>query len=494
MTFCLRVLILEDREADAQLVVHELRAAGFDPEWERVEDEAQFLARLDPPPNLICADYSMPQFDAVRALALLRQRGLDVPFIIVSGSIGEETAVAAMRLGADDYLLKDRLARLGEAVKTALEKKRLRDEKRALEQGLRDYMLTLAHELRGPLAPLRNGIEVARRADAPTRERALETARRAVQNLARLVDDLLEASRITGGRLQVRPVRMDLARLARTAAKDRRGLFEEAGVALAVDTPDTPVWVLGDEVRLAQVLHNLLDNGARFTDPGGRVRLSVRAEGQRAVVGVEDTGIGVGPEMLPRLFEPFAQADRSLDRSRGGLGLGLAIVKGLVEAHRGQVEAASAGAGRGARFTVRLPLEPEPAALAAMPDAHEREVKGLRVLVIEDNRDSADSLRMLLSLLGNHEVEVAYNGRDGVQKALAWKPDLVLSDIGLPGLDGFGVARELRRNPETARARLIAISGYTSDEDRRRSREAGFDHHLGKPADPAELRRLLSAG
>jgi signal transduction histidine kinase/ActR/RegA family two-component response regulator len=491
----LRVLMLEDCESDAALILHELRQAGFDLTWQRVEDEPGFLTHLEPRPDLICADYSMPQFDVPRALALLAERGLDIPFVIVSGSVGEELAVAAMRQGAADYLLKDRLARLGPAVRQALEQKRLRDEKRQLEQALKTYLAMLAHELRNPLAPLLTSLEVVRQpaADARTRQLALDAMARSVRQLTRLVDDLLEATRISQGRIQLRTERVDVARLARTAAEDRRRLIEQAGLRLTVATPETPLWVTGDETRLAQCLHNLLDNATRFTDPGGTICLSAVVEEGQVVVAVQDTGIGMEPAVLAALFRPFSQADRSLDRRRGGLGLGLSIVKALVEGHRGTVAAASDGPGGGATFTVRLPLEPEPPALTALPSEAKAAPYKVKVLVVEDVRDTADSLKLLLELRGQ-EVRVAYTGPEGVAQATAWGPDLVLCDIGLPGLDGFGVAAALRQHPRTARVRLIAVTGYGSDEDRRRAQEAGFDQLLRKPVEPADLEGVLTPG
>jgi CheY-like chemotaxis protein len=223
------------------------------------------------------------------------------------------------------------------------------------------------------------------------------------------------------------------------------------------------------------------------------VRVAADAGRREAVLSVRDQGIGIDPGMLPRLFDPFTQADRSLDRSRGGLGLGLALVRGLVELHGGRVEAASEGPGRGAEFAVRLPLEAEPAALAHPPAEPQPARKHCRILVVEDNQDAAESLRLLLALIG-HDVRVAHSGPEGVRVAHSWRPDVVLCDLGLPGLDGYGVARELRLDPTTARVRLLALTGYGSDEDRRRSRQAGFDHHLVKPADPEELKRLLASG
>src|ERR1043166_3682876 len=369
MTTPVRVLILEDREADALLILHELRLAGFEPDWKRVDDEASYLAALEALPDLICADYRLPQFDADRALTLLLERHLDIPFIIISGSIGEELAVAAMRKGPADYLLKDRLARLGPAVRQILEQKQLRDEKKQMEAALRHYLSMLAHELRSPLAPLLTSLEVARQpsTEPRTRQQALDTMGRSVRQLTRLVDDLLEATRVNQGSIPIRLARVDLARLARIVVEDRRYVFDRAGVRLSVQTPQTPLWVKADEMRLAQCIHNLLDNAVRFSDRGGSAAVDVRTEGGHAVLAVRDTGIGLARAELARIFRPFSQADRSLDRSRGGLGLGLSIVKTLVEAQHGTVDGASAGPGHGATFTIRLPHEPEPAALADAP-------------------------------------------------------------------------------------------------------------------------------
>jgi signal transduction histidine kinase len=493
----LRVLILEDREPDAVLMLHELRQAGYDPKSERVDDESGFLGHLDPPPDVICADYSMPQFNAPRALALLKERGLDIPFIVVTGSIGEELAVAAMREGAADYLLKDRLARLGPAVQQALEQKRLRAEKQHMEQALKNYLSMLAHELRNPLAPLLTSLEVIREkgVDDGFRQQAIDTMGRSLRQLARLVDDLLEATRISQGKIQLRTARIDLARLVRTVAEDRRRLCDRARLRLTVETPDTPLWVSADETRLAQCLHNLLENATRFTDAGGSIHLTARAEmdeAPQAVIVVQDSGIGMEPAILQALFRPFSQADRSLARCRGGLGLGLSIVKALVESHGGTVSGISEGLGRGSVFTIRLPLEPEPPALTARPDETKPVSHSFKVLLIEDNQDAADSLKMFLEHLGQ-QVCIANTGPQGLAAAVAWSPDLVLCDIGLPELDGFGVATALRQNPLTASAHLVAVTGYGSEEDRRRAKEAGFDRLLQKPVEPEDIVSVLSA-
>jgi PAS domain S-box-containing protein len=388
----------------------------------------------------------------------------------------------------------------------------LRDltERRALEDELRrradelaerdhrkdEWIALLAHELRNPLASVLTSLHVLRQESASpaVRGESLDRAERQVRHLSRLVDGLLEASRVLLGRVRLRSERLDLARLVRTAAEDQRAVLGQAGVTLEVETPETPVWVEGDATRLTQALNNLLDNSLKFSAAGGRVsvRLEADAGAGRAVLTVSDTGAGIESKVLPRLFEPFSQAEQGLDRQHGGLGLGLAVVKGLVELHGGGVEAASGGPGRGATFTVRLPLGQEPPALATVPKRPSASGRHSRILVIEDNKDAADSLRMLLSVLG-HEVRVAFTGPAGVQAATEWLPEVVLSDIGLPGFDGFEVARRLRRQPGMEGAMLVALTGYGGPDDRRRGLEAGFDHYLTKPTDPADLQRLLAA-
>lgn len=357
------------------------------------------------------------------------------------------------------------------------------------------FLAMLAHELRNPLAPLRTGIHVLRQPQTPPeiRERTRDMMERQLRHLSRMVDDLLEVSRVLRGKVQLRQERLDLRQVARTAAEDRRSVLEQAGLTLVLDVPDAPVCVTGDPTRLTQILNNLLDNSLKFAKGrhGVFVRVEADQEERQAVLSVRDEGIGIEPESLPQVFMPFWQADRSLDRSRGGLGLGLPMVKGLAELHGGSVEAFSEGVGRGAEFTVRLPLSQEPPALTetlAVPQAAE---KRLRVLVIEDNRDAADSLHLLLSLLG-HEAQVAYSGPEGVTAAKEWRPHVVLCDVGLPGMDGYEVARQLRQLPGMAKTIVAAITGYGQDSDVQRSKEAGIDYHFLKPIEPAKLKQLLA--
>jgi CheY-like chemotaxis protein len=328
--------------------------------------------------------------------------------------------------------------------------------------------------------------------DEPRLRRALETIERQVAHQTHLLDDLLDVSRITRGKIQLQHIHIELGGLIRDTAEDRRGDLEAAGLTLNLEMPEVPVWVNGDPVRLAQVIGNLIHNAAKFTDPGGHItlRLVAAPEVRLATLTVRDTGIGIDADMLLHVFDTFAQADRSLDRSRGGLGLGLALVKGLVELHKGTVWAYSEGTGRGAEFNVLLPITSGPEKRETSPPLTATGPGPNRILIIEDNPDVAQTLRELLEWSGC-TVAVAYTGPAGVELAREFQPDVVLCDLGLPGMDGFQVAIRLRQDPDLALVRLIAVTGYGQEEDRRRSREAGFDRHLTKPVDFAELLQML---
>ncbi len=307
-----------------------------------------------------------------------------------------------------------------------------------------------------------------------------------------LIDDLLEASRVTRRQIELECEDLDLVALVREAVDGYRQTLEAAGLTLSLDLPPEKLPMRGDRLRLSQALSNVLQNALQFTPRGGTIAVRVRLlpGGRRVELSVRDDGAGIAPEELPYLFEVFSQADhQSLDRSRGGLGVGLAVVKGLVEMHGGEVEAHSEGPGRGTELAIRLPVA------IAVPAATGREESATpggarRILVVEDNADAALTLRDFLELSG-HEVQLAASGADGVQAARDFHPEIVLCDIGLPGMDGFEVAAALRSDPTTSAARLIAVTGYGGDEDRRRSKEAGFDLHLTKPVDPAQLRSVL---
>lgn len=359
-----------------------------------------------------------------------------------------------------------------------------------------EYLAMLGHELRNPLAPIRNSLYVLERAPpgAEQAKRALSIIDRQVNHLVRLVDDLLDASRAAHGAIQLNPEPLGLCDLVRRAADDHRSIFTEAGLELRVDTPPEEVRVRGDRMRLSQVVGNLLQNAAKFTPRGGTVTASAgRDPGGRGIVRVRDTGSGIPQEILPRLFEPFTQAETSLDRSKGGLGLGLSLVRRLVELHGGTVAALSMGPGLGTMFEVALPLHAEagPAPEGDQPAPSPRWGEPRRVLVIEDNPEAASSLRAVLQLM-KHAVEVASTGPDGIQKAKGFRPDVVLCDIGLPGMDGYDVARALRADPELTRTPLVALTGYADPEDIAKCTRAGFDHHMAKPPSVQALSQLLA--
>jgi signal transduction histidine kinase len=399
-----------------------------------------------------------------------------------------------------------RRARLGEEKLEDLTL-RLAQKRAALERADRakeDLLSMLAHELRNPLGTISNALQVLRLKGEgdETWRRAIDAAERQVHHQALLVDDLLETSRVTRGEIELHCEELDIVSLVRETVEGYRDVLRTARLDFALDLPGEPVLVLGDRLRLSQALSNLLQNATKFTAPGDRVTVRVgrAADGRRVEVGVSDNGQGITPEVLPYVFEVFTQADHSLDRARGGLGVGLAVVKGLMELHGGEVRARSEGAGRGSEFTLLLPVAfpvPVPAEAVAAPAEGAGETAGevedlgaRRILLVEDNPDAAATMRDFLELSG-HEVELAASGTDGVQAARRFHPEVVLCDLGLPGMDGYEVAAELRRDPETASAKLIAVTGYGRDEDRRRSKEAGFDLHLTKPVDPAQLRQLL---
>jgi signal transduction histidine kinase len=389
------------------------------------------------------------------------------------------------------------LQSLGDSAAMAIANAQLIERLQDANRRKDELLSMLAHELRSPLAPMRNSLQVlrlhARESEDGPGGRILALMDRQLQLLARIVEDLLDGARVSNGQVAIRRERVDLARLVRQSAEDRRDLLEAAGLRLELDLPETPVWVQGDPLRLAQALGNTLENAGRFTPAGGQVSLRLANDGaaRQAVVTVRDTGIGIAPEVLPHIFEVFTQASQPLDRSQGGLGLGLPVARGLVELHGGTLEAASEGPGQGAAFTFRLPQEDEPAALTEGVRPGPPDKQALQVLVVEDNEDAAESLRLFLEFYG-YEVTLAHNGPDGVATARAVLPDVVLCDIGLPGMDGFQVASLLRKTPETAALRLIAVTGYGQEEDRRRALEAGFDVHLVKPVDPQKLLAYLA--
>lgn len=374
-------------------------------------------------------------------------------------------------------------------------------ERKASEQALaqsdrrkNEFLATLAHELRNPLAPLRNGLAVLRLAgdDATTRERTLQTLERQVGLMVRLIDDLLDLGRISRDQLELRRRPINLAQVVEGGVETGRPLVDAQCHVLSVVLPPRPVVVDGDAARLVQVVANLLNNAAKYTPAGGSLELRVETQGRDAVLTVQDDGIGIPPAMLERVFEMFAQVDRSQPLAQGGLGIGLAISRRLVQLHGGSLVAQSDGEGRGSRFVMRLPLAVEPPAAPAAERPRSAPAGARRVLVVDDNVDAAASLQELLGLAG-HQVHVAHHGRVALDVAEACRPDIALLDLGLPGLDGCELARRLRQRPWAAQLVLVALTGWGQDQDRARTHAAGFHHHLVKPVDLAALERLVGS-
>ena len=431
-----------------------------------------------------------------RHLELLRALGLksyiSVPMLWkarVKGALNFATAESNRMYDEFDLQVAEELARRAAiAIENAELVQALKDADRRKDE----FLAVLAHELRNPLAPVRNAVEILR-ANAPASPQLQWThdvIERQVKQMSRLVDDLLDVSRISTGKFALRKERIEVASAVRLALEASRPIVERGGHDLTVRMPPESIVIEADVARLAQVISNLLNNAAKYTNPGGHIWLAVsRREGQ-LVIRVGDNGMGIPKEMLGRIFDMFAQGGAAGDQSQGGLGIGLTLVRRLVEMHGGTVEARSDGPGKGSEFTVRLPLAAANDAVAG-PDAPAEKPTGKsrRILVVDDNRDAADSLSMLLRARG-HDVRVAYDGLEAVGSAVAFNPDVVLMDIGLPKLYGYDAARRIRE----ARGQdvlLVAVTGWGQDEDRRKSREAGFDHHLTKPVDPEAINRLI---
>jgi signal transduction histidine kinase len=485
---------------------------------------------------LILLDVQMPGMDGFETAALIRERGRSrhTPIIFLTAYAHSDGQLfQGYSLGAVDFLIKPivpevlrskvgvfvELHRKTEEVQRQAELLRQKEqeehERRLVEERHRweverlrqeaaveqeanrrkdEFLAMLAHELRNPLAPIVHGLSILRLGgNGEAGVQAREMIERQVRHLTRLVDDLLDVSRITRGKIELRKEPVELAGAVHRVVEATRPIVEKQALRLDIALPAEPVCVLADPVRLEQILANLVNNAAKYTDPGGHIWLTAEVKGGEVSVSVRDTGIGMPPEILPRVFELFTQADTALDRSRGGLGIGLTLVSSLVRMHGGRVEARSAGPGRGSEFIVRLPVlrapfpEAQPAAEPGPPPSVSR-----KLLVVDDNVDAAQSLAMLLTLEG-HQVEVAHDGPAALAAAESFKPDVVLLDIGLPGMSGLEVGQRLREQRGRDGLLLIAMTGFGQEDDRRRSLEAGFDCHLVKPVNTPDLLRLLSS-
>ncbi|MBW8905860.1 MAG: response regulator [Betaproteobacteria bacterium] len=360
-----------------------------------------------------------------------------------------------------------------------------------------EFLAMLSHELRNPLAPIRNAVELMRRVG--THEQRVVMARdvidRQVTQLARLVDELLDVSRISQGKIVLKKEPVELARIVAHSVETVRPMIDQREQRLSIEVSPHPVWLMGDFTRLSQVVANLLNNASKYTPDAGRIHLAAAGEHGFATITVEDNGTGIEAELLPRVFELFVQGDRGLDRAQGGLGIGLTLVKRLVELHQGKVHAESPGPGKGASFRITLPSisAVQPLAAPSKPEITSPQVYGRRVLVVDDNLDAAESTAAFLRLEG-HEVKTVGDGSEALASVPVFAPHVIVLDIGLPGLDGYAVARQLRERGDTNHILLIAMTGYGQREDRERAMTAGFDYHFVKPTNPGQIQRAIELG
>jgi signal transduction histidine kinase/ActR/RegA family two-component response regulator len=395
---------------------------------------------------------------------------------------------------------RGRIVGASKIVRDITERRRAEQALRASEEALKEadqrkneFLATLAHELRNPLAPIRNSLGLMSHSGAGSRELTYvkDVLERQVNHMVRLIDDLTEVSRITLGKIELRRECLDLGSVIQSAIETSQPILDSGKHELYVDFGREELVVDGDRVRLSQIFSNLLNNAAKYSEDGGPIWLSMRHAKGQAVVTVRDAGIGIPPEMLPRVFEMFTQLDSSAHRKHGGLGIGLTLVQNLVQLHGGKVEAASRGPGSGSEFVVRLPLAASRPVAEVAPAAPVAALPPLRVLVVDDNRDAAESSSLLLEVLGA-ETHVVNDGSSALAALKTFPADLVLLDLGMPGMDGYEVARRIRSDPAHQGLKLVAVTGWGQEEDRLRSRRAGFDHHLVKPTGVEALRAVMA--
>ena len=445
---------------------------------ERIDEEREILRRL-------CRGERIEHFETVRVAK--DGRSIDVSITVSPVRDREGRIIGASKIGRDISAQK----------RMAVELRRKAEELAEADRKKDDFIALLAHELRNPLAPLRSGLQVLRLAagDPGAVEKTRAMMDRQLAHLVRLIDDLLDVSRLNRNKLNLQRSRVALAEVVSHAVETAAPAIEAAGHALTVSLPPDAVLLDADLTRLAQVLGNLLTNSAKYTERGGRITLAAKAREGEGVVTVRDTGIGIPPEALPRIFDMFAQVDRTQERATGGLGIGLALVKGLTEMHGGTVSAESEGPGRGSTFTLRLPRagrvsRPAPGG-AETDDATRRAHAGVKVLVVDDNRDGAETMATMLTLLG-HEVYKAHDGAEAIETAERVRPELILMDIGMPQINGLDATRAIRARPWSQGTTIVALTGWGQEGDRERSQTAGCDGHLVKPVGLAELEALLA--
>lgn len=461
-------------------------------------------------PDCVVLDFNLPDMDAIEVLArLAAPDGLPAcPVVVLTGGSVLEAGRMVLRAGAQDYIAKDgltplALTRIMENARERLAMARellarnaalLRTEKKLSDADRRkdEFIATLAHELRNPLAPIATGLQVLRLANNGASPRILDIMERQLGQMTHLIDGLMEISRITSGKMLLQRQCFLASTLIEEAAEAALPLLSAAQHTLRVHLPQQPIWLEVDPTRIIQVIGNLLNNSSKYSPNGSQITLSAYLDGHHAVIEVADTGLGIPEGMLEQVFDMFAQVNNTLQRSQGGLGIGLALVKQLVEMHDGTVAARSAGAGQGSTFTIRLPIMVAPMALAdAGPAAALEPSVGRRILIVDDNVDAAMMLSMMFSLSG-HVLRTVFSGEEALAISASFHPEIVFLDLGLPGINGYDVARHFRSSPVLRDALIVALTGWGSAEDRRRTKEAGFDLHLTKPARSYDVDSVLS--
>jgi signal transduction histidine kinase len=497
-----RLLVLAPVGKDASLVEEMLRkdavACVACADVERLSRELERGAAA-----LLVAEEALPHDARLSELIQQQPPWSDLPVLVLTRPGANSAAVArAVRTLGNVTLLERpvRVTALASAVHSALRARERQYQTRAhlqereeADRRKDEFLATLAHELRNPLAPIRNSVSLLRLSGAAgPAAQVWEMMDRQVEHMVRLVDDLMEVSRITRGKIELRKEMVDLAEVIAAAVETSRPLIDAARHELKIDLPPEPLWVEADPVRLAQVFSNLLNNAVRYTDPGGRIGIAARRDAGAVAVSVSDTGIGIAADALPRVFDMFVQANARDSRAQTGLGIGLTLVRSLAEMHGGSVTARSAGAGRGSEFVVRLPLARRDLPRVAVDAKAAQRIPGLpRVLVVDDNRDAADSLAAVLKMLGA-EVRVSNGGEAALEELGKFRPAAVFLDLGMPGMDGYETARQMRSREEGRAAMIVALTGWGQESDRRQTQAAGFNQHLVKPADLPALQAVLA--
>lgn len=492
------ILVVDDNESARYAKVRLLTASGF-----RVVDAFSGLGAIrlaqEEKPDVVLLDIRLPDIDGFEVCRRLRADvgTASVTIIQITASLQQpEQQVRGLNEGADIFLVAPIDPNvLVATVRAMIRLRRAETALREVDRRKDEFLAVLAHELRNPLAPLRYGLQIFQQAEIidPALRNARQIMERQVSQMVRLIDDLLEVSRINQNKLELRKSACTVEQVLENAIETCRPGIEAAEHRLEIALPEVPLNLFGDRVRLAQVFGNLISNSTKYMERGGVIRLEARREGDEAVISVTDTGVGIATDQLSRVFEMFAQAPREQANQAGGLGIGLALVRRLVELHGGVVTAQSPGVGQGSTFTVRLPLAPEnlPEGSAQSTAGTRAAAPGRKVLVVDDNRDSADSLAMILQTMG-HEVQIAYDGLEALKTAEAFRPEVILMDVSMPHLNGLQAAEHIRSKDWGQGIVICALTGYGQREDRRRSEQAGIDHHLVKPVDPAQVLQLLA--